>query len=171
MLLPAAGAVAETITPSDPSATATLQPGSTTPVDAEQWAVNPQSSSPSPVTVSPDADAGVCKGSFTAVTSVPAEHEFQWGSQLQCTESVAARTGIEIQYCTRDGGPDNFDCNVVDNAVNRGTYSAGAYHVAHTYAKCRGTAHFRPIAFNIEVAGVDFPEVVGNVNTITCTAG
>ena len=163
----AVAASADTTPGNDAAPSVVLSPDSTDPVAAETWSLTiPTESSTDPTIGQSKATVGGCQGSFTTVTAVPAEHEFQWGSQLRCTESVAARTGIAIQYCTRDGGPDDFDCN--DVAANGGEYTAGVYHVAHTYAKCRGAAHFRPIAFNIKVKNRTYPTVTGNVNTITC---
>lgn len=162
-----AAASADTTTGNDAAPSVVLTPGSTDAVAAESWTLAIPSDTADNATIGQSkVTVGGCKGSFTAVTAVPAEHEFQWGSQLQCTESVAGRTGIAIQYCSRDGGPEDFDCN--DVAANGGEYTAGVYHVAHTYAKCRGAAHFRPVAFNIKVKNRNYPTVTGNVNTITC---
>lgn len=163
----ATAATADTTPGNDAAASVVLTPGSTDTVAAETWKIPiPTDGTTDPRFGQSKVTIGGCEGSFTTVTAVPAEHEFQWGSQLRCTESVAARTGIAIQYCTRDGGPEDFDCE--DVAANGGAYTAGAYHVAHTYAKCRGSAHFRPVAWNLKVKNRTYGNVTGNVNTITC---
>ena len=101
---------------------------------------------------------------------LPSEHEFQWGAQLSCTKSVATSLGMEVDYCVSLGGKDNYDCSDVEY-LNLGSTQAGTYHVTWAYPACRGTgAIFRPQAVNQAVNGVNYPDVVGNPQTVSCAA-
>lgn len=152
---PAGGATAtapETITPDNQK--------TRTPADA--WVLSPETA-----TTGVHADwAGGCAGEFVGPTRLNGNTEFQWGAQTDCTQTTVIRVGMEIDKCTRSGGPDDFVCSAI--AYNPGQQVAQYYAVTWATAKCSGTAEYRPIATDITINSIDYGDVVGNPVQITC---
>jgi hypothetical protein len=147
-----------------PTPPVTLQPGQTTPVQAQTWTMGAPTGD-----LAPDIGiGGLCKGSFEG-PSADITDGMTSGVFVQCTESATLTAGTTLYRCVRDGGPDDFDCTPVATNFS-GLVVAYYVNVQASYTKCshEKSAEYQPEADRLSVNGVDYPNVFGNVVSVGC---
>lgn len=135
------------------------------PVHAQSWNFNGDGSLTvaRPGVVTP-ADLGVCRGTFEGPQK--SNSSVETSTFIQCSEPAAVTASTALDKCVRNGGPDDFTCTTV--ARSHGSTSGKAYYLnVPVYYTCK-TGQYRPRAYYQTVNGIEYPDVTGNVVTVTC---
>ena len=86
---------------------------------------------------------------------------------INCIEPAAISASTALDKCVRVGGPDDFSCSTVIRSHGSTTGNAYYLNVPVYYSPCR-SGSYRPRAYYQTVDGIDYPDIVGNVVTVTC---
>lgn len=113
--------------------------------------------------MSPNIALGICKGSFNGPEKL--NGQAYMNVFIQCSGPATIIASAALDKCVRVGGPDDFSCTTV--ARGHGSTARGYYLTVPASTTCK-TGQYRPRAYYMSVDGVDYPDVTGNVVTVTC---
>jgi hypothetical protein len=107
---------------------------------------------------------GLCHGTFQGPKK--SGSSVHMTVYISCTSPAAVIASAALDKCTRTGGRDDFSCTTVKR--NHGSTPGKAYYLNVPIDYTCRTGFYRPRAYYQSVNGIEYPDVTGNVVTVTC---
>lgn len=116
-------------------------------------------------TAAPQADYGICRGSFGGPSNQ--SNSVATNVYISCSSATSISSGVALDKCVRNGGPDDFNCTTISR--NRGSTTGNAFYlnVSTRSSPCK-SGSYRPRAYYVQVHGTEYPDVVGNIVSVPC---
>ena len=112
-----------------------------------------------------EANDFICRGTFIAPKK--SGSSVYTAVYIQCAPAAAVIASAALDKCTRVGGPDDFSCITVARGHASSPGKANQLLVPVYYSPCK-SGHYRPRAYYRTVNGIDYPDELGNITSVTC---